>query len=104
MKELSTDNLFEIGEIVEDADLVSVFEAFKNTKEKDSEKIGMQVFVKLLSSISKKARTKFYNLMGELTETDAETVKNQSVTQTVQQLKELFSTGENSKLIKDFFG
>ena len=41
MKELTTDNLFTIGEIVEDADLVSVFEMFKNTTEKDSEKASV---------------------------------------------------------------
>lgn len=104
MKELTTDHLFTIGEIVEDADLVSVFEMFKNTTEKDSEKVGMQVLVKMLAGISKHARTKFYVLMGELTETDAETVKNQSIPQTVKQIKELFTTGENGKLIKDFFG
>lgn len=104
MKELTTDNLFDIGEIVEDADLVSVFESFKNTKEQDSEKVGMQIFVKLISGISKKARAKFYKLMGELTETDAETIKNQSIPETVKQIKELFSTGENGRLIKDFFG
>ena len=104
MKELTTDNLFDIGEIVEDADLVGIFESFRNTKEEDAEKVGMQVIVKLLSGISKKARAKFYKLMGELTETDAETVKNQSVATTVKQIKELFSTGENGRLIKDFFG
>ncbi len=103
MKELSTDNVLTIAEIAEEIDLVNVLDQFKNTKEKDAEKVGLQVFVKVLSKVSKSSKTKLYELIGELTDKDAETVKNQSVVTTYNEIKAILSFGENAKLIKDFF-
>lgn len=102
MKDLSTDNLLTIAEIAEDCNLVEIITEFKNTKEKDPEKVGMQVFVKVLSGISKGAKRKFYEVMAELTEKDVETVKNQSIKTTFDEIKAIFQ-GSNAELLKDFF-
>ena len=103
MKELTTDNLLTIAEIAEDCNLVEILTEFKNTKEKDSEKVGMNVFVKVLSGISKGAKPKFYDLMAEITEKDAETIKNQPIKATFEEVKAIFQ-GSNGELLKDFFG
>jgi len=103
MKELSTDNLLTIAEIAEDCNLVEIITEFKNTKEKDAEKVGMNIFVKVLSGISKGAKRKFYDVMAELTEKDAETIKNQPIKTTFDEIKAIFQ-GSNAELLKDFFG
>lgn len=103
MKDLSTDNILTIAEIAEETNLVDVLDSFKSTKEKDAEKVGLQVFVKVLSKVSKTSKTKLYELLGELTEKDAETVKNQPVKITFDEIKAILSSGENAKLLKDFF-
>ena len=102
MKELSTDNLLTIAEIAEDCNLVDILTEYKNTKENDAEKVGMSIFVKVLSGISRGAKSRFYELMGELTEKDAETVKKQSVKITFDEIKEIFK-GSNVELLRDFF-
>lgn len=103
MKDLSTDNILTIAEIVEDSDLVDVLEQFKNTKETDAEKVGLQIFVKVLSKVSKTSKPKFYGLLGELTDKDPETIKNQPIATTFGEIKAILSFGENAKLLKDFF-
>lgn len=103
MKELSTDNILTIAEIAEDSDLANVLDQFKNTREKDAEKVGLQVIVKVLSKISKSSKSKLYGLIGELTDKDAESVKNQPISTTYKEIKEILSFGENAKLLKDFF-
>lgn len=102
MKRLSTDNLLTIAEIAEDCDFVEILTEFKNTKDKDAEKVGMKVFVKVLSGISKGAKSRFYELMAELTEKDAETVKNQPIKETFDEIKEILKS--DGELLKDFFG
>lgn len=102
MKEISTDNLLTIAEIAEECNLVEILAEFKNTKEKDPEKVGMNVFVKVLSGISKSAKSRFYELMAEITEKDSETVKNQSIKTTFTEIKEIFRN--DGELLKDFFG
>ena len=104
MKELSTDNLLTIAEIADQANIVSVLEEFKNTKEKDPEKVGLQIFVKTLSGISKGAKQRFYELLGELTDKDADTVKKQSAKTTFEDVKEIVKSGDNAALLRDFFG
>lgn len=104
MKELSTENLLTIAEIAEDANIVAVLDAFRNTKEKDAEKVGLQIFVKTLSGISKGAKQKFYALIGELTDKDAETVRTQSAKTTFDDIKAIMAAGDNVGLLKDFFG
>lgn len=104
MKDLSTDNLLTIAEIAEDCNLVDIITEFKDTKEKDSEKVGMNIFVKVLSGISKSAKPRFYSLIGELTDKDAETIKKQPIKTTFEELKAIFAHGENAALLKDFFG
>ena len=64
MKALTTDNILTISEIAEECDLVAIVDTFRNTKEKDAEKAGLQVLVKVLAGISKRARTQFYSLLG----------------------------------------
>lgn len=103
MKELTTDNLLTFAEIAEDSNLVDVLTEFKNTKEKDSEKVGLTVFIKVLSGISKGSKSKFYSLLGELTDKDAETVKNQPIKTTFDEIKTILSYGSNAELLKDFF-
>ena len=102
MKEISTDNLLTIAEVAEECNLVEILTEFRNTKEKDPEKVGMNVFVKVLSGISKSAKSRFYELMAEITEKDAETVKNQSIKTTFTEIKEIFRN--DGELLKDFFG
>lgn len=103
MKELTTDNLLTFAEIAEDSNLVDVLTQFKNTKEKDAEKVGLTVFIKVLSSISKGSKSKFYSLLGELTDKDADTIKNQPVKATFDEIKGILSYGSNAELLKDFF-
>lgn len=103
MKDLTTDNLLTVAEIAEDCGLVEILTEYKNTKEKDSEKVGMNIFVKTLSGISKGAKRRFYELIAELTDKDAETIKNQPIKATFDDLKAIFSYGENASLLKDFF-
>ena len=103
MKELTTDHLLTFAEIAEDSNLVDVLTEFKNTKEKDSEKVGLTVFIKVMSGISKGSKSKFYSLLGELTDKDAETVKNQPIKTTFDEIKAILSYGSNAELLKDFF-
>ena len=104
MREITTDNLLTIAEIAEDCNLVEIITEWKGTKEKDAEKVGMDIFVKTLSRISKSSKSRFYDLIGELTEKDAETVKNQPIKTTLNDVKTIFSYGSNAELLKDFFG
>ena len=103
MKELTTDNLLTIAEIAEDCHLVEILTEAKNTKETDSEKVGMNIFVKVLSGISKGAKSRFYELLAEITEKDTETIKKQPIKATFDDVKAIFS-GDNGVLLKDFFG
>ena len=103
MKELTTDNLLTFAEIAEDSKLVDVLTEFKNTKEKDAEKVGLTVFIKVVSSVSKNSKQRFYELLGELTDKDADTIKNQPIKTTFDEVKAIFSYGSNAELLKDFF-
>ena len=103
MKELSTDNLLTIAEIAEDSGLVEILTEYKNTKEKDAEKVGMTIFVKTLSGISRGSKSKVYSLIGELTGKEEKAIKNQPVKATFEDLKAIFQYGENASLLKDFF-
>lgn len=93
MRKINTSDVFKMARLMKEADLTTeIKEAVTAGKKKgaDEEEIGVNVVMHIIGSCSdEKVEKKFYDLVAGICEKGEEEIKNQSLEQTVADIKRI---------------
>ena len=104
MRKLEFQDVFTVGRIIEKSKLKEdIIRAYKEGKKEDAplEDIGMDSMFALLSDVVKEGvEQEIYDLLGSITETDADAVRHQTLPEIFGQLKQIAKEND----LENFFG